>query len=281
MKIIKTIKEMKTVLASHREQAKIIGFVPTMGYLHQGHLSLIRRARQSSDIVVISIFVNPTQFGPQEDLARYPRDIKRDEELAEQGGVDYIFYPDVSEMYPEGYKTYVLVEELSKKMCGASRPGHFRGVTTIVLKLFNIIQPHCAYFGQKDAQQAIIIRRMVEDLNLDVKIEVEPIVREADGLAMSSRNSYLKAKERKAALVLYHALTLAQKLIKQGERNSSVIISQMEKFIRQEPLARIDYISIVDNRNLQELALINKEALIALAVYIGKTRLIDNITIQG
>jgi pantoate--beta-alanine ligase len=281
MKIIKTIKEMKTVLASHREQAKIIGFVPTMGYLHQGHLSLIRRARQSSDIVVISIFVNPTQFGPQEDLARYPRDIKRDEELAEQGGVDYIFYPDVSEMYPEGYKTYVLVEELSKKMCGASRPGHFRGVTTIVLKLFNIIQPHCAYFGQKDAQQAIIIRRMVEDLNLDVKIEVEPIVREADGLAMSSRNSYLNAKERKAALVLYHALNLAQKLIKQGERNSSVIISQMEKFIRQEPLARIDYISIVDNRNLQELALINKEALIALAVYIGKTRLIDNITIQG
>jgi pantoate--beta-alanine ligase len=281
MKIIKTIKEMKTVLASHREQMKIIGFVPTMGYLHQGHLSLIGRARQSSDIVVISIFVNPTQFGPQEDLARYPRDLKRDEELAEQEGADYIFYPDVSEMYPEGYKTYVLVEELSKKMCGASRPEHFRGVTTIVLKLLNIIQPHCAYFGQKDAQQAIIIRRMVEDLNLDVKIEVEPIVREADGLAMSSRNSYLKAKERKAALVLYHALTLAQKLIKQGERNSSVIISQMEKFIRQEPLARIDYISIVDNRNLQELALINKEALIALAVYIGKTRLIDNITIQG
>jgi pantoate--beta-alanine ligase len=281
MKIIKTIKEMKTVLASHREQAKIIGFVPTMGYLHQGHLSLIRRARQSSDIVVISIFVNPTQFGPQEDLARYPRDLKRDEELAEQEGVDYIFYPDVSEMYPEGYKTYVLVEELSKKMCGASRPEHFRGVTTIVLKLLNIIQPHCAYFGQKDAQQAIIIRRMVEDLNLDVKIEVEPIIREADGLAMSSRNSYLNAKEREAALVLYHALNLAQKLIKQGERNSPVIISQMEKLISQEPLARIDYISIVDNRNLQELAIINKEALIALAVYIGKTRLIDNITIQG
>lgn len=281
MKIIKTIKEMKTVLASHREQAKIIGFVPTMGYLHQGHLSLIRHARQSSDIVVISIFVNPTQFGPQEDLGHYPRDLKRDEELAEQEGADYIFYPDVSEMYPEGYKTHVLVEELSKKMCGASRPEHFQGVTTIVLKLFNIIQPQYAYFGQKDAQQAIIIRRMVEDLNLDVKIEVEPIVREADGLAMSSRNSYLNAKERKAALVLYRALNLAQKVIKQGERNSSVIISQIEKFIRQQPLARIDYISIVDNRNLQELAIINKEALIALAVYIGKTRLIDNITIQG
>jgi pantoate--beta-alanine ligase len=281
MMIIKTIKEMKTVLAFHRAQMKIIGFVPTMGYLHQGHLSLIRRARQSSDIVVISIFVNPTQFGPQEDLALYPRDLKRDEELAEQEGVDYIFYPDVSEMYPEGYKTYVLVEELSKKMSGASRPGHFRGVTTIVLKLFNIIQPHYAYFGQKDAQQAIIIRRMVEDLNLDVKIEVAPIVREADGLAMSSRNSYLNAKERKAALVLHHALNLAQKLIKQGERNSAAIISQMEKLISQESLASIDYISIVDNRDLQELALINKEALIALAVYIGKTRLIDNITIQG
>jgi pantoate--beta-alanine ligase len=271
---------MKTILASYREKAKIIGFVPTMGYLHQGHLSLIRRARQSSDIVVISIFVNPTQFGPQEDLDRYPRNLKRDAELAEEEGVDYIFHPDVSELYPEGYKTYVFVEELSDKLCGANRPGHFRGVTTIVLKLFNIIQPQLAYFGQKDAQQAIIIRRMVEDLNLDIKIEVAPIVREADGLAMSSRNAYLNSEERKTALVLYRSLKAAEKLIEQGERNSSAIAHEMKKIISQEPSAKIDYISLTDNKNLQELAIIKKEVLIALAVHIGKTRLIDNIVIQ-
>jgi pantoate--beta-alanine ligase len=280
MKIIKTVMEMRAALKCFRDEGNIIGFVPTMGYLHQGHLSLIRSARKSSDIVVTSIFVNPTQFGPQEDLDRYPRNLKQDAELAEQEGVDYIFNPDVSEMYPEGYKTYVFVEELSDKMCGASRLGHFRGVTTIVLKLFNIIQPQLAYFGQKDAQQAIIVRRMVEDLNLDIKIEVEPIVREADGLAMSSRNAYLNSEERKAALVLYRSLKLAEKLIKQGERDSSAIEHEMRKIINQEPLAKIDYIAIVDNRNLQELDIIKKEVLIALAVHIGKTRLIDNIVIQ-
>jgi pantoate--beta-alanine ligase len=280
MKIIKTVMEMRAALKSFRDDGKIIGFVPTMGYLHQGHLSLIRRARQSSDIVVISIFVNPTQFGPQEDLDRYPRNLKRDAGLAEEEGVDYIFHPDVSELYPEGYKTYVFMEELSTKLCGASRPGHFRGVTTIVLKLFNIIQPQLAYFGQKDAQQAIIIRRMVEDLNLDIKIEVEPIVREANGLAMSSRNAYLSSEERKAALVLYRSLKLAEKLIKQGERTSSAVAHQMERIINQEPSAKIDYISITDNKNMQELDIIKKEVLIALAVHIGKTRLIDNIVIQ-
>jgi len=280
MKIIKTVMEMRAALKSFRDEGSIIGFVPTMGYLHQGHLSLIRRARQSSDMVVISIFVNPTQFGPQEDLDRYPRNLKRDAELAEEEGVDYIFHPDVSELYPEGYKTYVFVEELSDKLCGASRPGHFRGVTTIVLKLFNIIQPQLAYFGQKDALQAIIVRRMVEDLNLDIKIEVEPIVREADGLAMSSRNTYLSSEERKAALVLYRSLKLAEKSIKQGERDSSAIAHEIKKIINQEPSAKIDYISITDNKNLQELDIIKKETLIALAVHIGKTRLIDNIVIQ-
>lgn len=280
MKIIKTATEIKTALQAHKKEEKTIGFVPTMGYLHQGHLSLIKKAREASDIVVISIFVNPAQFGPREDFQRYPRDLERDAKLSEKLGVDYIFYPEASEMYPQDYKTYAEVTELSDKMCGRSRPGHFRGVATVVLKLFNIIQPDIAFFGQKDAQQAIIIHRMVEDLNLDVKIEILPIIREEDGLAMSSRNNYLNPQERQAALVLYRSLKLAEKLIKEGERKAANIIHQMEQLIAKEPLAKIDYISITDNKNLQELEVIDNEVLIALAVYMGKTRLIDNIVIS-
>ena len=280
MEIIRTIAEMKAALLPHRKEGKIIGFVPTMGYLHKGHLSLIKRARQSSDIVVMSIFVNPIQFGPQEDLKRYPRDLNGDARLAKAEGVNYIFHPSSAEMYPPDFKTYVEVTELSDKMCGRSRPGHFRGVTTVVLKLFNIIQPHIAFFGQKDAQQAIIIRRMVEDLGLGIKIEILLLVREEDGLAMSSRNTYLNPQERKAALVLYRSLKLAEKMIKQGERNSAKIVQQMKELIGREPLAKIDYISITDNNHLQELTIIEDKALIALAVYIGRIRLIDNMVIQ-
>jgi len=280
MEIIRTIAEMKAALLPHRKEGKIIGFVPTMGYLHKGHLSLIKRARQSSDIVVMSIFVNPIQFGPQEDLKRYPRDLNGDARLAQAEGVNYIFHPSSAEMYPPDFKTYVEVTELSDKMCGRSRPGHFRGVTTVVLKLFNIIQPHIAFFGQKDAQQAIIIRRMVEDLGLGIKIEILLLVREEDGLAMSSRNTYLNPQERKAALVLYRSLKLAEKMIKQGERNSAKIVQQMKELIGREPLAKIDYISITDNNHLQELTIIEDKALIALAVYIGRIRLIDNMVIQ-
>jgi len=280
MKIIKTVAEIKAALQSHRNEGQTIGLVPTMGYLHQGHLSLIRRAREACDIVVASIFVNPAQFGPQEDFQRYPKDLEKDAKLSEKEGVDYIFYPEASEIYPQEYTTYVEVIELSSKMCGRSRPGHFRGVTTVVLKLFNIIQPDIAFFGQKDAQQVIIISRMIKDLNLDVEIETLPIIREKDGLAMSSRNSYLNPQERKAAVVLYRSLKLAEKLIKGGERKASNLLHQIEQSITKEPLAKIDYISITDSKSLQELEFINNEVLIALAVFLGKTRLIDNILLR-
>ncbi|MCP2605338.1 pantoate--beta-alanine ligase [Candidatus Aminicenantes bacterium AH-873-B07] len=281
MKTVESIKEMKKIVRDLKRKNEIIGFVPTMGYLHEGHLSLIRESVKKANKTIVSIFVNPTQFGPSEDYNRYPRDIERDKRLLEIEKVDYLFYPCVEEMYPKGYKTYVETTHLQDKLCGRSRPGHFRGVCTVVLKLFNIVQPDIAFFGQKDAQQAIIIKRMVKDLNLDVKIEVMPIIREKDGLAMSSRNTYLNPEERKSATVLYRSLQLAKKLIEKGERNSELIISKMKELIEAEPFSKIDYIEIVDLEELNPIKEIKNEALIALAVYIGNTRLIDNIIVKS
>ena len=251
-----------------------------MGYLHEGHLSLMRRARPQCDILVVSIFVNPTQFGPNEDFERYPRDFERDERLCREVGVDVVFYPTADAMYPRPYLTYVHVEKLSETMCGASRPGHFRGVTTVVTKLFNIVQPHIAVFGQKDYQQSLIIRQMVRDLNFDVEIDVAPIVREADGLAMSSRNKYLSPEERQQALVLYRSLTRAEELIREGERNVDTLLQAMKTVISEAPDARIDYIAIVDAETLEPLSTVRHNTVIALAVYIGTTRLIDNTWIR-
>lgn len=280
MKVIKTIKEMQTEAEKLRHVSKIIGFVPTMGYLHEGHLSLIRIARKSADVVVISIYVNPTQFGLNEDLGKYPRDFERDERLAEKEGVDIIFYPSNEEVYPEGYLTYVTVEEITKILCGASRPVHFRGVTTICTKLFHAVKPHFAVFGQKDAQQAVVIQRMVKDLDFDMEIIVGPIVREEDGLAMSSRNNYLSPEERQDALSLYQSLRLAEDLVRKGEMNTRVIVEAMRKLIEKKKSTLIDYISIVHPETLRALHKIEDSALIALAVYVGNTRLIDNTIVK-
>lgn len=272
---------MQRYAARLKKQGKTIGFVPTMGYLHKGHLSLAKQARKDSDIVVMSIFVNPTQFGPKEDFKKYPRDITRDRRLAKAAGVDVIFYPTVKAMYPEGYQTYVEVFELSKYLCGASRPEHFKGVATVVTKLFNIVKPDITYFGQKDAQQAIIIKRMVEDLNMDLKVRVMPTIREPDGLAMSSRNMYLSPTERKEALVLKNALQKAKDMVNSDEKDPKKIIAKMRGIINSAPSSKIDYISIVDTENLRDVkSLKSGEILIALAVKIDKTRLIDNIIIK-
>ncbi len=280
MKIVSDIREMQQLAGHYRQQGKTIGFVPTMGYLHEGHLSLMRRARPQCDILVVSIFVNPTQFGPNEDFERYPRDFERDERLCREVGVDVVFYPTADAMYPRPYLTYVNVEKLSETMCGASRPRHFRGVTTVVTKLFNIVQPHIAVFGQKDYQQSLIIRQMVRDLNFDVEIDVAPIVREADGLAMSSRNKYLSPEERQQALVLYRSLTRAEELIREGERNVDTLLQAMKTVISEAPDARIDYIAIVDAETLEPLSTVRHNTVIALAVYIGTTRLIDNTWVR-
>jgi len=280
MKIITTIPEMKAVIKEHRSAGRTIGLVPTMGFLHEGHLSLVRAARKKTDLTVVSIFVNPAQFGPKEDFKAYPRDVNRDSAMLEKEGVDFVFYPEADEMYPRGYKTYVEVDDLEDKLCGRSRPGHFRGVCTIVLKLFQVIRPDFAFFGQKDAQQALILMRMVRDLNLDVHIEVLPTVREADGLAMSSRNTYLNPEERRAALVLAKSLKEAKRLIDRGERKAYVILGKMRAMIGQEPLARIDYVEAVDAEELNPVRDIGEGTLIALAVYIGATRLIDNIIVR-
>jgi pantoate--beta-alanine ligase len=280
MRIFQIIKEMKNEMRSRRSHGDSIGFVPTMGYLHEGHLSLIRESVKKNDCTVVSVYVNPAQFGPDEDYEQYPRDLDRDAEILNEERVDYLFTCKDSEMYPKGYKTYVEVHDLQDIMCGASRPGHFRGVCTVVLKLFNIIKPQKAYFGQKDAQQAVILRKMVEDLNIDVKISVLPIVREKDGLALSSRNSLLNPEQRTAALCLNESLQLAKKLFSEGENDSEKIINLMRNHIKEEKFAKIDYIVIVNKNNLESLPKIKKgETLIALAVYIGKVRLIDNIII--
>jgi len=280
MKIVVLIPEMKEAVREIKAQAKRVGFVPTMGFLHEGHLSLVKECRKAADATVVSIFVNPLQFGPKEDFKEYPRDLERDARLLEAEGVDFLFYPEASKMYPEGFKTMVEVTGLQDKLCGRSRPGHFRGVCTVVLKLFHIVQPDIAFFGQKDAQQALIIQRMVKDLDLDIDIRVLPIVRERDGLALSSRNTYLNAKERQAALILRQSLVEAERMFEAGERRAGVILARMRDLISQELLARIDYVAIVDLEELDPVETIDRDVLVALAVYIGKTRLIDNTVLK-
>ena len=276
MRVIESIKEMQSHCESLRLSGKRISFVPTMGYFHEGHLSLMREARMTADHVVVSIYVNPTQFGPKEDFSKYPRDFDRDAAMAKSVGVDVIFFPSNQDMYPGGYQTYVDVEQVTKNLCGMSRPGHFRGVTTICCKLFNIVKPHSAIFGKKDFQQLAAIKRMVADLNLDLEIVGLPTYREPDGLAMSSRNVYLSQEERSSALALVGALKLAQKLYAEGERNAVKIIKQAEKVIKNEPFTNIDYIKICDTATLEDVNEIKNEVVMALAVKVGKTRLIDN-----
>ncbi len=278
MRVIKSPFEVKKISDNFRKEGKIIGFVPTMGYLHEGHLSLVRRSKKECDVTFVSIFVNPIQFGPNEDFERYPRDEKRDLELLSKEGVDYVFIPEVHDMYPADYSVYVDETELSKYLCGARRPGHFRGVCTVVTKLFNIVKPHKAYFGKKDYQQFRIIERMVRDLNMDVEIVPCPIIRETDGLAMSSRNVYLTPEERKDAVCLYKSLQLASKMIREGERNPQKIIKAMEEFIlSHKNVKKIDYIEIVHQYKLTPVSEIKGKELIALAVFIGRARLIDNL----
>lgn len=256
-----------------------LGLVPTMGYLHEGHLSLARRAREECDSVVASIFVNPTQFGPTEDLSKYPRDLDRDLSLLEAAGVDLVWTPDNETIYPPGFSTWVEVEGLTKPLEGAARPGHFRGVTTVVAKLFNVVQPQAAYFGQKDAQQAAVVRKMTRDLNFPVEIVVCPTVREADGLAMSSRNSYLSPEERKSAVVLFRALTAAREAFERGERDAESLRKVMSATLASEPRARTQYVSCADYDTLEELGTVTGKALLSMAVFIGKTRLIDNFVV--
>ncbi|SKA07352.1 pantoate--beta-alanine ligase [Selenihalanaerobacter shriftii] len=280
MEVYHTIAEIRNFVREQKITGNSVGFVPTMGYLHQGHLTLMEEARKENDIVVVSIFVNPTQFGPDEDYGEYPRDLSRDVELATGVGVDVVFSPQTEEIYLPNSATTVEVEGLTNHLCGATREGHFTGVCTIVSKLFNIINPDRAYFGQKDAQQVLVIKRMVKDLNFDIDIVTVPIVREKDGLAISSRNKYLGQDEREAALVLYQALQIAQNLIGSGERDRDIIKQQLVERIDREPLAEIDYVDIVNQNNLEEAEEIKGEILIALAVYIGKTRLIDNLMLE-
>ena len=262
-----------------RQLAEPVGFVPTMGYFHEGHLALVRQARAENPSVVVSIFVNPTQFGPQEDFKKYPRDPQRDLALLQKEKTDIVFMPSAAEMYPPQFSSWVEVGKVTEQLEGASRPAHFRGVATVVAKLFNIVQPTRAYFGQKDSQQAIVIKKMVADLNMNLEIVTVPTVREPDGLAMSSRNTYLNPQERQAALVLYQALSLAQKLWLQGEKDAEKLRQEMIAIIQKEPLANIDYVSIADPQTLDELDKVNPPALVSMAVKIGTTRLIDNVVL--
>lgn len=285
MRLFHYIAELRTYLQSLRREEKSIGFVPTMGALHEGHLSLIRRAKGDCDVAVASIFVNPKQFGPQEDYQTYPRDLQHDLQLATTIGLDAVFAPDVDEMYPEGYQTYVEVQQLGRVLEGEHRPGHFIGVATVVTKLLNIVQPDRAYFGQKDYQQAVLVERMVRDLNIPTEIVVMPTVREPDGLALSSRNAYLSPAERQQATILFRSLLLAQQALCRGERDAQTIRKEMEALISKEPGAKTDYVAIADPETLDILSKIPEQGaiLVALAVRIGKTRLIDNmlLTPQG
>ena len=280
IKVIEMIAEMKELVSKVKRQGKTIGFVPTMGYLHEGHLTLMRKAAEKTDFVVASIFVNPLQFGVGEDFEDYPRDLERDIRLAESAGVSLMFTPGVNEMYPGGYGTTVEGGNLTDKLCGRSRPGHFRGVTTVVTKLFNIVEPDIAFFGQKDAQQAAVLKKMAADLNMNLEIEVVPIVRETDGLAMSSRNKYLAPEERKAALVLSKGLELARNLVGAGARNTVDLKREITNFIIREPRARIDYVEILSFPGLKETENMDGRVIIALAVFIGDTRLIDNMVLE-
>jgi pantoate--beta-alanine ligase len=277
MRVAKTICEIR---ALREKVTGRVGFVPTMGFLHEGHLALVRRAKAENSAVVVSIYVNPAQFGPREDFSAYPRDLDKDLELLQKEGTDIIFIPSDDEMYPPGFSSWVDVERVTERLEGASRPGHFRGVTTVVAKLVDIVQPTSAYFGQKDAQQVVVIKRMVADLNMGIEIVVVPTMRESDGLAMSSRNIYLDPKERQAATVLFKALTLARQLGNAGEKDAEKIRDQMIALIRQEHLAQIDYVSIADAETLEELDLLDRPAVASLAIRIGKTRLIDNLPLE-
>lgn len=274
MKVIKIISEMKSFRKALPEP---VGLVPTMGYLHEGHISLVRQAKKDNASVVVSVFVNPTQFSPGEDFETYPRDLEGDVELLEEEGVDAVFAPEADEMYPANFSSRVEVTGITQKLEGNCRPGHFRGVTTVVNKLFNIVRPDRAYFGQKDAQQAVIIKKMVADLNMNLEVITCPIVREMDGLALSSRNIYLNPRERQASTVLYRSLMLAQNLYAQGERDAEIIRKEIVRLIKTEELARIDYVSIADPATLDELDEITGKALVSMAVKFGKTRLIDNV----
>ncbi|HSB33242.1 MAG TPA: pantoate--beta-alanine ligase [Nitrospirota bacterium] len=279
MQIITSISEMQTLAESLRREGRSIGFVPTMGFLHEGHLSLMRRARQECETVVVSIFVNPTQFGPHEDFERYPRDEKGDREKCESAGVDILFMPSATEMYPEKPSVIVAVEGIADILEGAARPGHFRGVATVVTKLFHIVKPHTAYFGQKDYQQSAVIRRMVKGLDLDVKIAVLPTVREQDGLALSSRNSYLTSEERRAAAVIYRALTSAEKLINAGVQEPDKLKNKMRAVLREEPGITIDYIEVADCESLVPCEVVKEKIVILIAVRLGRARLIDNLLV--
>ncbi|MBW1823486.1 MAG: pantoate--beta-alanine ligase [Deltaproteobacteria bacterium] len=280
MQTVTSIKEMQSFSDRVRRESKTIALVPTMGFLHPGHLSLMEEGKQRGDILVISIFVNPNQFGVGEDYQDYPRDMEKDQKLAKEVGVDVIFAPTVAEMYPSGCQTCVTVEKVTKNLCGISRPTHFRGVTTVVCKLFTIVKPHVAIFGEKDFQQLVTIRQMTSDLNLDVEIVGMSIYREEDGLAMSSRNKYLNPDERKAALCLFNSLKKALALFEQGERNAGEIVREVKKVIEAEKLAQIDYVKICDAKTIEDIEQIDREAVLALAVKIGKARLIDNVVLK-
>jgi len=280
MRFITSIKKMQELSERLRKEGKVISFVPTMGYLHHGHLSLMEEGKKRGDVLVISIFVNPTQFGMGEDYAVYPRDLERDKRLAESVGVDIIFAPTEAEMYPKAYQTFVQVEEVTKNLCGVSRPTHFRGVTTVVAKLFNIVKPQVAIFGEKDFQQLVTIRQMVRDLNYEIEIVGMPTYREDDGLAMSSRNTYLNPEERKAALSLYRSLKRASELLNLGEKRAERIIQEVSKIMEAEELIKVDYIKICDSENLKDLITVDREAIVAIAAKVGKTRLIDNLVLK-
>jgi pantoate--beta-alanine ligase len=278
MKVLSSISSFRE---ARRKMGGTVGFVPTMGYLHEGHLMLVRRAKAENETAVVSIFVNPMQFGPKEDFARYPRDPERDLTLLDKEGTGLVFMPDAEEMYHQGFATWVDVEKVTERLEGSTRPGHFRGVATVVAKLFNIVEPTAAYFGEKDAQQVVVIKRMVADLNMNLNVVVVPTHREPDGLAMSSRNVYLNTEERQAALILWESLSLARQLWSEQELRPESVKQQMAALIQKEPLARIDYISIADPETLEELAEIRRAALVSLAVYMGRTRLIDSIAISS
>ncbi|MDD4798225.1 MAG: pantoate--beta-alanine ligase [Clostridia bacterium] len=280
MQSVSKIKEVREIIKDWKSGGFSIGFVATMGYLHAGHKSLIELARQQNDRVVVSVFVNPTQFGPNEDFAKYPRDIEHDWQICQEAGADLLFAPAVTEMYPDNNLAYIDLKELGDNLCGASRPGHFRGVCTVVGKLFNIITPDQAYFGQKDAQQLAIIKKMVKDLNFAVKIIACPIVREPDGLALSSRNAYLSTQQRQAALILSQSLQAAQELLLKGERDAQVIREFISEQIASEPLVKSDYIELVDTLTLKPVKNITAPILVAAAIYVGKTRLIDNFLFE-
>jgi len=280
LRIIETVRDMRSWSEAERRAGRRIALVPTMGALHEGHLALVREARRRGDRVVVSLFVNPAQFAPNEDLSRYPRDFARDSDLLEEEKVDVLFHPSAAEVYPEGYQTYVGVERLAPLLCGEHRPGHFRGVATVVAKLFNMVRPHAAVFGAKDYQQLQVIRRMVKDLNFDVEIVSHPIVRDRDGLALSSRNVYLSARERAAAPCLFHALNAAQSLVAGGERDGARVIAAARSVIEAEPLAEIEYVRLCDPETLEEIGRVDGEALLALAVRIGPARLIDNAVLK-